>query len=142
MYTFNEAQRSAEIFMEAARQPVRATPTTEINPGEPERIKEVLNSEVEELHKAIAEKNLVEIADGIGDIIYVLLTVSATHGIDIGPVVQEICNNNLLKLEKKPYQFSPTGKLLKPAGHPPPDIKGVLERQENLLGFTYSVVLP
>jgi len=82
--------------------------------------------EYSELLHELAEDNLVGIADGIADLIVVLLGTAVTYGIDIRPVWDEVVKANSLKAS------GPTrsdGKKLKPAGWVHPDISKLLKAQ-------------
>ena len=70
--------------------------------------------------------NIVEIADGLADQLVVILGTAVSCGIDIEPVFQEVMDNNFLKLENGTVDSF--GKLIKPVGHPAPDVLGVLQR--------------
>lgn len=71
---------------------------------------------------------LVEVADGLADLIYVCLYTANAYGIDMEPVWNEVQRTNMAK---KGGPMSPTGKQLKPAGWEPPNIKAILEAQIN-----------
>lgn len=82
---------------------------------------------VEELLPALEEnKDLVKIADGIVDSIVVLLGAAVHYGIDVRPIWDEIQKTNLAK---KGGEKRADGKILKPIGWTPPDIKSIIEEQ-------------
>lgn len=80
--------------------------------------------------KPSGEPNLVEIADALGDGLYVLLWVANACGIDMEPILAEVCKNNLDKFGPG-HSFGPDGKLVKPPGFKGPDIANLLENQKN-----------
>ena len=82
--------------------------------------------ELGELLQAIGRNDLPEIADGVGDKIYVLLVLSIEYGIDIIPIWNEIQRTNM---KKEGGGIREDGKILKPIGWKPPNIKELLRAQ-------------
>src|SRR3990172_6856609 len=76
--------------------------------------------EVTELEKAIQDQNMEEVADSIVDAIYVLLAMAVSFGIDIEPIWDEVHQTNMRKERGK---FRADGKVLKPLGWLPPEVK-------------------
>lgn len=72
------------------------------------------------------ELNLVEAADGLADIQVLTLGAACDWGIDLGPVFDEVNQTNMAKAGG-PRRAD--GKLCKPPGWKPPNIRAVLERQ-------------
>lgn len=81
---------------------------------------------VEELFRAIDAGDLEGIADAAADSIYVIVGLLIACGIDIRPVWQEVQRSNMAK---EGGARRADGKVLKPAGWVPPNIKGVLAKQ-------------
>ena len=75
-----------------------------------------------------AKMDLVESADAFADLSVVVNSGMAACGIDAGPLLLEVDENNLLKI-KNGYLDPESGKFIKPENHPKPDIAGVLSRQ-------------
>jgi len=69
---------------------------------------------------------LVELADGLADLDYVVEGTRLEFGIDGGPIAAEVHRTNLLKASGP---IAPNGKRLKPEGWTPPDIAGELRKQ-------------
>tara|TARA_Y100000310_G_scaffold193641_1_gene193602 strand:+ start:9833 stop:10324 length:492 start_codon:yes stop_codon:yes gene_type:complete len=82
--------------------------------------------EYEELWEAMSSGNITEIADGIADLIYVLLGTAIEYGININPIWDEVQRTNMLK---EGGGIRPDGKILKPEGWLSPDIAGILKQQ-------------
>lgn len=76
------------------------------------------------------EPDLVEIADGCADIAVVTTGTLSACGIPDKELQELVDNNNLAKLGPG-HSFNIFGKLIKPAGHKPPDIAKLLERLIN-----------
>lgn len=79
-----------------------------------------------ELIPALRADDIVEIADAIGDSIYVLLFTAHCYGIPIGRVWDEIATTNLLKVSGEIYRDPDTDKIRKPPGWKPPNIERII----------------
>lgn len=86
----------------------------------------LLMEELSELASAVAADDLVEAADALADLEYILLGTAIEWGIDLGPVFEEVHVSNMRKVGGP---MRADGKKLKPPGWTPPDVAGVLERQ-------------
>jgi predicted HAD superfamily Cof-like phosphohydrolase len=75
------------------------------------------------------EPNLIEIADGCADIKVVTTGTLSALGISDIPLQEEVDKNNLAKFGPGAYRRESDGKWIKPPGHKPPDIEGVLLAQ-------------
>ena len=80
--------------------------------------------------KAAKENDLVEIADALGDMLYILCGTIISHGLQdkIEQIFEEIQNSNLSKLgeDGKPI-YRDDGKVLKGPNYFKPDIKKILK---------------
>ena len=80
--------------------------------------------------KATKENNLIEIADALGDMLYILCGTIISHGLQdkIEEIFQEIQNSNMSKLGKngKPI-YREDGKVLKGPNYFKPDIRRILK---------------
>lgn len=72
--------------------------------------------------------DLVEISDGIADLSVVSVGTAIACGINMEPIQKAVDYNNLEKFSVGHY-IRPDGKLVKPPGHKPPDLKTILETQ-------------
>ena len=97
----------------------------------PERQKlriDILQEEVNELAKAMSEDNMVEIADGIVDCIYILFGTAVEYGFHqkLEAMFNEVHRSNMSKLGKdgKPI-YREDGKVLKGPGYSPPDLGSI-----------------
>ena len=84
---------------------------------------ELHQEEGEELEKAMGEGDLAAIADGIADLIYVLMGTAVCYGIDMQPVWDEVHRANMAK------QPNTEGKFIKPPGWNPPQIHRIIKEQ-------------
>ena len=94
------------------------------------RIK-LLCEEFEEYLAAEQDDDIVEVADALGDMLYIIYGTAVSYGININQVFDEIHASNLSKLgsDGKPL-FRKDGKVLKGPNYFKPDIKGVLGIKE------------
>ena len=115
-----------EDFMEAMGQEVNAIPA--FPEEEIQRLRlDLIEEELDELHYAIANKDMVEIADALGDLLYVVYGAGHAFGIDLDECFKEIHASNMSKLgpDGKPIKRE-DGKVLKPDTFFPPDLKSIL----------------
>lgn len=89
----------------------------------------LIKEENEEYLDACKNKDMVEIADALGDQLYILCGTILKHGLQhkIEEVFDEIHRSNMSKLDEqgKPI-FREDGKVLKGNGYFKPDIKKIL----------------
>jgi len=105
--------QKVKIFMETFGQEVKnkaSFGTDQINQLRYNLIQE----ELEELKKAIKEKNLLEVADALTDILYVTYGAGHAFGIDLDKCFNEIQDSNMSKLggNDKPI-YNEMGKVMK-----------------------------
>ena len=100
----------------------------------PDKIKELrfklMEEENLEYLKASKENDIVEIADALGDMLYILCGTIISHGLQnkIEEIFQEIQNSNMSKLgdNGKPI-YRDDGKVLKGPNYFKPDIRKILK---------------
>ena len=102
-----------KIFMETFGQEVKIKPsfsTEKINNLRYDLIKE----ELEELKQAMKNKDLLEVADALTDILYVTYGAGHALGINLDKCFEEVQNSNMSKLDKdkKPIHNN-AGKVMK-----------------------------
>jgi predicted HAD superfamily Cof-like phosphohydrolase len=83
--------------------------------------------EVEELAQAMTDGDVVEVADALADIVYVIYGTALHYGIDLDAVVAEVHRSNMSKLgaDGKPLKRL-DGKVLKPDTYFPPNVAAIL----------------
>ena len=74
----------------------------------------LIEEELEELKQAIKQKNLLEVADALTDILYVTYGAGHAFGINLDKCFEEVQNSNMSKLGKdgKPI-YNEKGKVMK-----------------------------
>ena len=109
-------------FMKTFGQEVKTKPsfsTEKINKLRIDLIKE----ELEELKEAINNKDLLEVADALTDILYVTYGAGHAFGIDLDKCFEEVQNSNMSKLDEngRPI-YSESGKVMKGPNYFKPDL--------------------
>jgi len=116
-------------FMDAFGQEVLTEPTC----PSPELAKlrlELIREEVEELNVGIEGMDIVEIADALTDILYVVYGAGHAFGIDLDECYHEVHRSNMSKLgaDGKPL-YREDGKVLKGPNYFHPNLKDILDNQ-------------
>lgn len=106
---------------------IMTTPTSHI----PEVVKQLrmklIEEEQTELFKAIEDNDLVEIADGIADLVYVVVGTAISYGIPFDRIFREVHNSNMTKTAVKATEGAKYGtKTPKGPDFLPPNIWRIL----------------
>ena len=113
-------------FMEAFGQKVELEPTwPDFNTRELRL--ELIQEEFEELSDAVADRDMVQIADALTDLLYVVYGAGHAFGLDLDECFQEVHASNMSKLgpNGKPIHRE-DGKVMKGPGYFEPDLEGIL----------------
>lgn len=125
-------QNDVKIFMEACGQEVMESPSYDSsNENQVNLYMELIREEFEELKQGHANKDIVEVADACGDLIWVILGLCNSLGIPIQPVWEEITSSNMSKTVDGKVIKRDDGKILKPDTYFPPNIEKVLKPQRD-----------
>ena len=113
-------------FMKTFGQEVKTKPsfsTDKINKLRLDLIKE----ELSELKEAMDNKDLLEVADALTDILYVTYGAGHAFGIDLDKCFEEVQNSNMSKLDEngKPI-YNEHGKVMKGPNYFKPDLSKFL----------------
>jgi len=114
-------------FHRACDVPVVATPTVP-DWGRTCLRADLIREEMQETIDALAQKDIVALADGLADLIYVAVGTALEYGIPLDRVWDEVQRSNMSKVDSATGKVRKRadGKVLKPEGWTPPDIAGVL----------------
>ena len=84
---------------------------------------DLIKEELEELTQAMNEKNLLEVADALTDILYVTYGAGHAFGIDLDRCFDEVQNSNMSKLgeDGKPI-YNGSGRVMKGPNYFKPDL--------------------
>ena len=88
---------------------------------------ELIKEELEELTEAMNNKDLLEVADALTDILYVTYGAGHAFGIDLDQCFEEVQNSNMSKLDEngKPM-YNDAGKVMKGPNYFKPDLSKFL----------------
>lgn len=110
--------------------PVSETPTLNVN-GELRH--KLMAEENDEYLSAVEKGDLVEVADALGDQLYILCGTILAHGMQhiIEDVFDEIQKSNMSKLgsDGKPV-YREDGKIIKGPNYMPPNLKPIVENEK------------
>ena len=113
---------NVRIFMKTFGQEVRKKPgfpDDKINKLRLDLIKE----ELEELTEAKNNKDLLEVADALTDILYVTYGAGHAFGIDLDKCFDEVQNSNMSKLDENGNPiYNDSGKVMKGPNYFKPDL--------------------
>ena len=100
-------------FMKTFGQEVKTEPSLSTEKINKLRI-DLIKEELEELKEAMNNKDLLEVADALTDILYVTYGAGHAFGIDLDKCFEEVQNSNMSKLGKdgKPI-YNEKGKVMK-----------------------------
>ena len=114
--------RKVGTFMKTFGQEVKNKPsfsTDKINKLRVDLIKE----ELDELTEAMNNKDLLEVADALTDILYVTYGAGHAFGIDLDKCFDEVQNSNMSKLDEKGKPiYNDSGKVMKGPNYFKPDL--------------------
>jgi predicted HAD superfamily Cof-like phosphohydrolase len=84
---------------------------------------DLIKEELEELTEAMNNKDLLEVADALTDILYVTYGAGHAFGIDLDQCFEEVQNSNMSKLDEngKPI-YNDSGKVMKGPNYFKPDL--------------------
>ena len=101
------------IFMKTFGQEVKNKPSFSTDKINKLRI-DLINEELEELKEAIKQKNLLEVADALTDILYVTYGAGHAFGIDLDKCFDEVQSSNMSKLDENGTPiYNESGKVMK-----------------------------
>lgn len=127
------AQEKVRVFMVRVGEPAPDKPELG-DPAEGQRRHDFIAEELAEYQDALKAGDLVNIADALGDLLYVLLGTGVHHGIQLEPVFNEVHRSNMTKTPEatKTVRDHVTGeckRVVKGPGYEPPRLAEVLLMQ-------------
>ena len=114
------------IFMKTFGQEVKKEPSFSTDNINQLRIS-LIQEELDELKEAMNNKDLIEVADALTDLLYVTYGAGHAFGIDLDKCFNEVQNSNMSKLgiDGKPI-YNEKGKVMKGPNYFKPDLKKFL----------------
>ena len=114
--------RKVGIFMKTFGQEVKDRPSFSTDKINKLRI-DLIKEELDELSQAMDNKDLLEVADALTDILYVTYGAGHAFGINLDKCFEEVQSSNMSKLGEngKPI-YNDSGKVLKGPNYFKPDL--------------------
>ena len=88
----------------------------------------LINEEFLELEQAFLNGSITEIADALGDLLYVIYGAAIACGLDMQPIFAEIHRSNMTKIGGHKRE---DGKWVKPDTYSPPNLLPIIKRMRN-----------
>ena len=109
-------------FMQTFGQEVKNRPSFPEEKIQNLRIK-LIDEELKEFREAIKNKDIVEVADALTDILYVTYGAGHAFGIDLDKCFDEVQNSNMSKLDENGRpNYNDSGKVMKGPNYFKPDL--------------------
>ena len=86
----------------------------------------LIKEEFEETAKAFEEEDLVEVADGLADMVWVIMGMCNSVGIDFDRIWEEVKSSNMSKFVDGKFIKNDAGKIMKPETYFKPTFKKAL----------------
>lgn len=124
----NDIQRDVNLFMQAAEQRVTTTPKKTFDPTDPqiELYMKLVQEEFDETLDAYTKGDTIELADGIADMVWVLMGLASSAGVPFDSVWDEVRASNMSKVVDGKILKREDGKVMKPDSYFKPDLNAVL----------------
>ena len=109
-------------FMKTFGQEIKTKPSLSTEKINKLRI-DLIKEELEELTEAMNNKDLLEVADALTDILYVTYGAGHAFGVDLDKCFEEVQNSNMSKLDEdgKPI-YNDAGKVMRGPNYFKPDL--------------------
>ena len=88
----------------------------------------LIDEELQELRDAINGSDIVEVADALTDLLYVIYGAGHTFGINLNKCFQEVHSSNMTKVDPLTNKVikNENGKVMKPPGYVRPNISKIV----------------
>lgn len=114
-------------FMEACDQQVLSSPTFPDWNIQELRVS-LIEEEFKELLDGISRDDIVEVADALTDLLYVVYGAGHSFGIDLDACFAEVHRSNMTKLGPEGRAIKrEDGKIMKPESYSPPNLESILK---------------
>ena len=114
------------IFMKTFGQEVKTKPSFSTDKINKLRL-DLIREELHELTEAMNNKDLLEVADALTDILYVTYGAGHAFGINLDKCFEEIQNSNMSKLDENGMPiYNENGKVMKGPNYFKPNLKKII----------------
>ena len=126
----NNEQRMVREFHKSFGHDYRDQPDANVELGVQSLRLDLIQEELEELNDAMLDRNIVEVADALADLLYVVYGTAVVYGINMEPIVQEVHRSNMSKIALDgSVEYDERGKVMKPETFEEPQLRGLLRQQ-------------
>ena len=84
----------------------------------------LMDEELDELKTAMDMQNIVEIADGLADLLYVVHGTAVSYGLDMEPIFKEVHRSNMTKVGGHKRE---DGRWIRPPTYSPKNLNPLIE---------------
>ena len=117
-------QKDVSEFMILGEQKV--SPVLNLKNDQTQLYMNLIEEEFNEPLNAFIEDDLVEVADGLADMVWVIMGMCNSAGIDFDKIWKEVKSSNMSKFVEGKFIKNDAGKIMKPETYFKPDIKKAL----------------
>ena len=121
-------QNDVALFMKSGEQGVRSE--LSLDGDQASLYMDLITEEYQETLSAFENSDLIEVADGLADMVWVIMGMCNSCGIDFDSVWQEVKASNMSKFPDGKAIKNEYGKIMKPESYFKPNIKKVLGIKE------------
>ena len=117
-------QNDVADFMKAGEQPVRSELSLE---GDQATLyMNLISEEYQETLSAFKNNDMIEVADGLADMVWVIMGMCNSVGINFDKIWEEVKGSNMSKFVDGKFIKNDAGKIMKPETYFKPNIKKAL----------------
>ena len=117
-------QKDVSEFMILGEQKV--SPVLNLKNDQTQLYMNLIEEEFNETLNAFIEDDLVEVADGLADMVWVIMGMCNSAGIDFDKIWKEVKSSNMSKFVDGKFIKNDAGKIMKPETYFKPNIKKAL----------------
>ena len=118
-------QNDVALFMKSGEQGIRSKLSLE---GDQANLyMNLISEEYQETLSAFKSNDMIDVADGLADMVWVIMGMCNSCGIDFDSVWQEVKASNMSKFPDGKAIKNEDGKIMKPNSYFKPDLKKVLK---------------
>lgn len=117
-------QKDVSEFMILGEQKV--SPVLNLKNDQTQLYMNLIEEEFNETLNAFIEDDLVEVADGLADMVWVIMGMCNSAGIDFDKIWKEVKSSNMSKFVEGKFIKNDAGKIMKPETYFKPNIKKAL----------------
>ena len=117
-------QKDVSEFMILGEQKV--SPVLNLKNDQTQLYMNLIEEEFNETLNAFIGDDLVEVADGLADMVWVIMGMCNSAGIDFDKIWKEVKSSNMSKFVEGKFIKNDAGKIMKPETYFKPDIKKAL----------------